>query len=148
MDTINLDKIADSLFNMVLELHKKTFNKDQLIKGICMPPSHVKVIFSLSHTTGSSSLSHLASTIGVSKPNLTPIIDKLIQDGFVNRYEDPNDRRILRVELTEKAKLLLELQTQKFKDMLSEKLSILTPDDLNSLEDSLSTVTTILSKLN
>lgn len=146
MDTINLDKIADGLFSMVLELHKKTFNQDQLIRGICMPPSHVKVIFALSHV-GSSSLSHLASHIGVSKPNLTPIIDKLIQDGFVNRYEDPRDRRILRVELTEKATDLHKLQTQKFKDMLSEKLSVLNVDDLNSLESSLETVTNILSKL-
>lgn len=147
MDTINLDKISDGLFNMVLELHKKTFNQDRLIKGICMPPSHVKVIFALSHT-GSLSLSHLASHIGVSKPNLTPIIDKLIHDGFINRYEDPNDRRILRVELTQKAIDLHKLQTQKFKDMLSEKLSILDIDDLNSLETSLNQVTNILSKLN
>lgn len=147
MDTINLDKIADGLYNMVLELHKKTFNQDQLIKGICMPPSHVKVIFALSHK-GSSSLSQLASHIGVSKPNLTPIIDKLIQDGFVNRYEDPNDRRILRVDLTEKATELHKLQSQKFKDMLSEKLSALDIDDLNSLETSLSQVTNILAKLN
>lgn len=147
MDTINLNKISDCLFNMVLELHKKTFNQDQLIKGICMPPSHVKVIFALSHR-GSCSLSHLASHIGVSKPNLTPIIDKLIQDGFVNRYEDPNDRRILRVELTEKATDFHKLQTQKFKDMLSKKLSTLDIDDLSVLENSLSEVTNILAKLN
>ena len=50
MDTINLNKISDDLVNMLLELHKKTFNKDHFIKGACMPPSHVKVIFSLSHS--------------------------------------------------------------------------------------------------
>lgn len=146
MDTMNLDRISDSLFNMVLELHKKTFNKDQIVKGLCMPPSHAKVIFCLSHT-GPLSLSHLASTIGVSKPNMTPIIDKLIQDGFINRYEDPKDRRILRVELTKKATNLLECQTQEFKDMLSKKLSTLSIEDLSCLEVSLKEVTTILSKL-
>lgn len=147
MDTINLNKISDDLVNMLLELHKKTFNKDQFIKGACMPPSHVKVIFSLSHS-GPVSLSHLANTIGVSKPNMTPIIDKLIQDGFINRYEDSNDRRILRVELTPKANELLKCQTQKFKDMLAIKLSFLPTDDLNSLEGLLEKITPILSKLN
>ncbi|MBB6623475.1 MarR family winged helix-turn-helix transcriptional regulator [Clostridium gasigenes] len=147
MDTINLNKISDDLVNMLLELRKKTFNKDHFIKGACMPPSHFKVIFSLSHS-GPVSLSHLANTIGVSKPNMTPIIDKLIQDGFINRYEDPNDRRILRVELTEKANELLNSQTQKFKDILCVKLSDLADDDLNSLEGLLEKLTPILSKLN
>lgn len=147
MDTINLDRISDNLFDMVMELHKKTFSKDQIIKGLCMPPSHVKVIFCLSHA-GPLSLSHLASAIGISKPNMTPIIDKLIQDDLINRYEDSNDRRMLRVELTDKANNLLKCQTQKFKDMLSQKLATLPPEDLTSLESSLEEVTSVLSKLN
>lgn len=146
MDTIYLNKVSESLLNMVIALHKKTFNKDQLIKGVCMPPSQVKVLFHLSHT-GSSSLSNLAHSIGVSKPNMTPIIDKLIQDGFINRYEDSSDRRKLRVELTEKANELLSSQNQKFKDLISEKLSILSEEDLISLEDSLEKITNIIIKL-
>lgn len=146
MDTIDLNKISDNLLNMVVELHKKTFNKDQLIKGVCMPPSHVKVLFHLSHS-GSSSLSKLAHSIGVSKPNMTPIIDKLIQDGFIHRYEDPKDRRKLRVELTEKANELLSTQNQKFKDLISEKLLMLSDEDLISLEDSLEKIINIIVKL-
>ena len=146
MDTMDLNKISENLLAMVIELHKKTFNKDQLIKGVCMPPSHVKVLFHLSHT-GPLSLSHLANDIGVSKPNMTPIIDKLIQDGFVNRYEDPNDRRKLRVELTEKAINLLSSQNKKFKDLIAGKLSALSEDDLILLEDSLEKITNIIMKL-
>ena len=146
MDTIYLNKVSESLLNMVIALHKKTFNQDKLIKGVCMPPSQVKVLFHLSHA-GSSSLSNLAHSIGVSKPNMTPIIDKLIQDGYINRYEDPSDRRKLRVELTEKANELLSSQNQKFKNLISEKLSILSEEDLNSLEDSLEKITNIILKL-
>ncbi|MGL5354145.1 MAG: MarR family transcriptional regulator [Clostridium sp.] len=147
MDTTNLNKISGDLFKLVFELHKKTFNKDQLIKNSCLPPSHVKVIFTLSHT-GPLSLSHLANTLGISKPNITPIIDKLIQDGFVNRYEDPNDRRILRVDLTEKAHKFHEAQSDKFKNMLSEKLVDLPIEDLYLLEDLLDKIMPIITKLN
>lgn len=147
MDTINLNKISEELFQLVMELHKKTFNRDQLVKNSCIPPSHLKVIFTLSHT-GPLSLSQLANTIGISKPNLTPIIDKLIQKGFVNRYEDPNDRRILRVEITNKAVELRDQQCNKFKTMLQPKLSNLPTEDLDSLEDLLSKIMPIITKLN
>ena len=146
MDTTNLNKLSEDLFNLVLELHKKTFNKDQLTKSQCMPPSHVKVIFTLSHT-GPLSLSNLANTIDISKPNLTPIIDKLIQDGFVHRYEDPNDRRILRVELTKKAHDVYKAQHEKFKAILLSKLIKLSNDDLDSLDYLLGKLMPIISKL-
>lgn len=147
MDTTNLNKISEELFQLVMELHKKTFNRDQLVKNSCIPPSHLKVIFTLSHT-GPLSLSQLANTIGISKPNLTPIIDKLIQKGFVNRYEDPNDRRILRVEITNKAVELRDQQCNKFKTMLQPKLSNLPTEDLDSLEDLLNKIMPIITKLN
>lgn len=147
MDTTNVTKISETLFNLILELHKNTFNRDHLVKHSCLPPSHVKVIFTLSHT-GPLSLSHLANTMGISKPNITPIIDKLIQDGFVNRYEDPNDRRILRVELTEKANELHKFQTEKYKAMLLPKLSNLSSEDLDLLDHSLNKIMPIICKLN
>ncbi len=34
---------------------------------------------------------------------MTPIIDRLVEHGLVNKFPDPKDRRILRVELTDKA---------------------------------------------
>lgn len=147
MDTTNLNRISDDLYKLVLELHKKTFNRDQLIKNSCIPPSHLKVIFTLSHT-GPLSLSQLANTIGISKPNLTPIIDKLIEKDFVNRYEDPNDRRKLTVVLTKKAEELRNEQSEKFKTMLQPKLSNLPAEDLDSLEYMLEKIMPIIAKLN
>ena len=59
---------------------------------------------------GSAPVSWLAGRLGVSPPNVTGILDRLEQQGWVHRTNDPRDRRVVRVALTsEGARLLREL---------------------------------------
>lgn len=46
----------------------------------------------------------LACELGVTLSNITSIIDRLVLSGYVKRYEDPSDRRVVRVELTLRGK--------------------------------------------
>ncbi|MEU5869339.1 MULTISPECIES: MarR family transcriptional regulator [unclassified Nonomuraea] len=57
------------------------------------------VVMQLS-THGSASGQDLAHTLGVSLATVTGIVDRLVAQGLVSRHEDPNDRRVRRVELT------------------------------------------------
>jgi len=75
-----------------LELRNKT--------GINLVQS--KVIFALNMQSGPTQR-ELAEKIGVESPTLVPIIDKMEQDGYVKRKNDPNDRRIKRIYATAKA---------------------------------------------
>lgn len=45
--------------------------------------------------------SELASRIGVTKQTMSSLLDGLEKDGFVKRLEDPSDRRVTLVALTE-----------------------------------------------
>ncbi len=146
MDTINLAKISDDLFKLLFKLHNKTFNQNEILKGLPIPPSHVKVIFYLSHI-GPSAISQIAHNLSISKSNMTPIIDKLIAEDLVNRYEDPNDRRILRIELTPKAHKLFIAEKQRIKGKLQEKISVLSEEDLNTLAESITILINIMEKL-
>ncbi len=49
-----------------------------------MLSSHMKVIFYLANKK-SMSVSNVAKWLYISKPNMTPIIDKLIDQRYVNR---------------------------------------------------------------
>ena len=68
-----------------------------------MPPSHARIIFYLKFS-GPVPISHAAKDLDISKPNMTPIIDKLIAEDLVRRYDDPNDRRIIKLEVTDRVK--------------------------------------------
>jgi DNA-binding MarR family transcriptional regulator len=50
---------------------------------------------------GDLSISGLASLMGLGLPNVTGIVDRLEERGLVERHRDPDDRRVVRVRLTE-----------------------------------------------
>ena len=160
MDKDNLFKVADSLVNFlwiiqnnVLKEHDMTKNfqsplngEEKCLSDFSIPPSHARVIFYLVDSN-SSPISQIADNLGISKSNMTPIIDNLINYGLVNRYPDSNDRRILRVELTDKACKLLDSFRIAICNSFVEKISPLSDDEVTMLDDSISNLITILKKL-
>ena len=160
MDKDNLFKVADSLINFLWIIHNNVLNENELTKtfhspvnceGSCIPdfsipPSHVRVIFYLIESNASP-ISQIADSLGISKSNMTPIIDNLINYGLVNRYPDSRDRRILRVELTDKACKLLDSFRIAISNSFVEKISTLSDNEVDILNDSISNLITILNKL-
>lgn len=146
MDEKSLGKLSKDFFELIMQLHKDVVKPDDLMKGLNIPPSHGKVIFYLAHK-GPSSVSTIAKDLCISRPNMTPIIDKLLETGYVNRYEDPNDRRVLRIEITEKAHTAFRMKRDLMMDLLKDKLSTLNDEDLKSLDIAMSEFSRILSNL-
>ncbi|WP_027626436.1 MarR family winged helix-turn-helix transcriptional regulator [Clostridium lundense] len=146
MSDTKLNNLSKDLYNLMLNLHRKIFNHDEMMKNLPIPPSHVKVILYLKHN-GDSSISEIAKNLLISKPNMTPIIDKLVSENMVNRYNDPNDRRILRIELTSKAHEFIKKQEEMIKNTLSEKISVLSSEDLEYLGHHVTGVIDILGKI-
>lgn len=54
------------------------------------------------------SQSELSLALGVSNPNITGLVDRLVRDGWVVRGPDPRDRRVTRNRLTVNAVAMLE----------------------------------------
>jgi len=142
----DLNNISSDLYMLVFYIHSKIFNPTIMLKGLCIPPSNMKVIFHLVNI-GPSPVSKVANDLSISKPNMTPIIDNLILEGFVNRYDDPDDRRIIMLEATEKAFSFLKNKEQKMKELLAEKISVLEDGDLESLKLLLPQITNVFTKL-
>jgi DNA-binding MarR family transcriptional regulator len=57
---------------------------------------------------GSVNLSGLASAFKVTPANVTGIVDRLVEHNLLTRVPDPNDRRVLWLNLTDKAKSLID----------------------------------------
>lgn len=146
MDEKNLTKVSEQFFGLVMQLHKKILKPEEFMKGFPIPPSHAKVIFYLSQK-GPTPVSAIGKELCISKSNMTPIIDKLLADGYVNRYEDPKDRRILRIEVTEKAKEAFKMKRDFAVNALMTKLSELNNEDLTELSTALESFHHILDKL-
>lgn len=146
MSTVELNNLSGDLYNLMLILRKKMFNWDEMMKTFTVPPSNVKVIFYLKRN-GDSSISEIAKNLLISKSNMTPIIDNLISEGMVNRYDDPNDRRILRIKLTDKAHKVLKSQEEQIKNTIAKKISVLDSEDLECLKHHVAGIKDILGKI-
>lgn len=72
--------------------------KGSLPEGMS-PPMH----YLLAHLCEPVSMTVMARRLGMSKQQLTPLADKLIAMDLVRRVNDPNDRRLVLLEATEKA---------------------------------------------
>ena len=77
------------------------------------------------------SIKDVAERMDVSGSAATQLIDSLVREGLLRREVDPNDRRIMRISLTDKGKSGLE----KFRKTRVEAMSkILSPLDNQELE--------------
>jgi DNA-binding MarR family transcriptional regulator len=77
---------------------------DWLSVDLTMP--QLKVLLTVFHGGGSTS-SQLARVLGVGLSTVTGIVDRLHESGMVTRFEDPEDRRVTRVALTEAGRALM-----------------------------------------
>jgi DNA-binding MarR family transcriptional regulator len=57
---------------------------------------------------GSATGQELSHHLGVALGTVTGIVDRLVAHGLVSRHEDPHDRRVRRVELTEAGTKLVD----------------------------------------
>ena len=145
-NTENLMGATEELYTLLLCLNRKVFSHDDIVKRLSIPPSHAKVIFHL-HFGGEASVSEIAKNLSISKSNMTPIIDKLIQENLVERFTDPNDRRIIRVRVTEKGHEFCLKQREKTKKHLEEKISSLSLEELEKIKDLAKELNSIFSKI-
>ena len=146
MDTSkNLNDLSENLYILLLSLNRHIFNPHTLTKKFNVPHSHIKVLFYLIHH-GPTSISKMAKELCISKPNMTPVIDKLVEDGLVTRDYDPNDRRVILIQSTDKALDFLKEGKEYIKEDIREKLSTLYNNDINIISNSLDDLLAIINK--
>ncbi|HAK73916.1 MAG TPA: MarR family transcriptional regulator, partial [Sporomusaceae bacterium] len=81
------------------------------------------------------------------KQQVTPIIDKLVKENFVQREYDPVDRRIIRIRLTPSGLDLLEKDKLTKLDVLNSKLAYLDENDLQSLDEAATAFLKLIQKI-
>jgi DNA-binding MarR family transcriptional regulator len=105
----------------------------------------VAVLFIL-NKVGKSPMSELGKCLLVSKPNITFLVDHLVEDGLVKRVPDESDRRVIYIHLTEKGKQFVQRKKEQALAMITDKLSTLKDLDLDDLSKSLDKVIAVLTK--
>lgn len=111
------------------------------------PPGYIHVLGLLKPGGKPVSMTDLANTSHISKPNLTTMVDRFCAEGLVERSADINDRRIVNVTLTQKGRDCLMHHKAEVAAFVASRLALLQDTELEKLKDALDDITEIFNLL-
>jgi DNA-binding MarR family transcriptional regulator len=144
MTETNVNSVVENLIVLQPLLYKN------LIKPAkCMSPLSPGVLFvmGLLKRHGDLSMSEIGKYLSMPKPHVTGIVDKLIAEQFVERLNDPNDRRVVKVHLTELGGETLTSIKKEISENLRQRLMTLDESRLEQLANATQLVRDVLSSL-
>ena len=109
--------------------------------------SQVNALFRLYHH-GSGSVNELANYLGITTAAVSQLLDPLFDSGLVLRSENPDDRRMKLIALTEKGKLLVEKSMNTRHAWLSELSRVLSDSEKAELLPAIHLLIQRIRKLN
>lgn len=139
-----MNRMLDDVY-LIFPLFHRTLMRPE---GLSHNPmsSEFKVLMIL-HKKNSLPTSKVGRWLGISKPNMTAVIDKLITDGYVKRDQNPEDRRVVDISITEKGRRYITNSKEEARESVRKRLSTMSEDDISTLYTSLENIRVILMKL-
>lgn len=123
----------DEYAGLVRSLHFGGGGRELPWTGLDLTLPQLKVIWLLACRAGGMHGRELAAVLGVGPPAVTALVERIVEHGYAQREEDPHDRRISRIRLTERGRALAERMTAGQRERLGEILDRLSADELDSV---------------
>jgi DNA-binding MarR family transcriptional regulator len=109
-------------------------------------PLHFEIM-ALLREAGTLHVAEIGERLQVARPQMTHLVDRLVDKELVKRQTDTTDRRMVNVMLTDKGKTTIEEHDSNIRKAIKENLSCFTDEELDDLSDSLRKLRDLLSKL-
>ncbi len=139
-----MDDMLDDVEAVIPLLHRTVLRPHGLLHN---PMSSDFKVMGILMRHGPLPMSRIGTWLGISKPNMTAIIDKLIAEGRVERRQDPEDRRVVVVSLSVSGKEYMDACWREARESVRAKLSTLSEKERDTLYNSLENIRMILAKL-
>jgi DNA-binding MarR family transcriptional regulator len=140
-----IDAILESLVAVLPVFHRRILRMDLGGTTGSLTRVHLGIMAKLSE--GNVSVSELARASIVPKPQMTRLIGQLVATGVVARLDDPADRRVTLISLTERGRLLHAQVKARIEDNLRDELRALSPDELVEMSQALETLRRVVVRL-
>lgn len=141
----DIDRILENLSVVLPVFHKKLLRMN--LGGVTggLTRLHLGVMGMLRE--GSMTVSELARTTIIPKPQMTRVVEQLVKSGIVERRGGSADRRVVNITLTEYGHSLAEEVKRKVQESIRKELGCLEPEELAEMSEALETMRRIVAKL-
>ena len=130
-----LNELLVGMFNYILYLEERNLKQ----KGVKLSMNEVHILENIQKTSDNS-MSHIAKRLMVTQGTLTTNVAKLVTKGYVERLRDPTDKRVVRLNITEKAEEVLKVHEDFHREMIDKTIGDLGLDENEVLIQSLENI--------
>ena len=141
-----VEQVAKTTFDVLPMLRKRLLRMDVVQAEHNVPMSHVQVLTMLGEN-GVMTVSEISQRLGIAKPNITPLVDRLIADGYVERRRDETDRRVVKVVLLPEGEEQLASIQETIVRHAMRWVGTIPDKDFYELERSLNSIVRILEQV-
>ncbi|WP_239615694.1 MarR family winged helix-turn-helix transcriptional regulator [Cohnella mopanensis] len=142
-----LDTVSECFLTSLPLIKKKLFRSISLDNiPFQLSRSNLEVLLTLFELR-SASVSELCNQLRISRPNMTPLIDKLVRHELAERTTSTEDRRVVRIALTANGERLCQELRKSLTERIRIKLGSLEDEDLLELKKCMGTLQSIASKI-
>ena len=145
-----LDSVTEDLFS-TLPLIGRSIRKKLLKTALTsfdkdIAPPHFEIM-KLLEEAGTLHVAEIGERLQIARPQMTHLIDKLVDLDIVERQIGTSDRRTINIMLTNKGETILEKHDSHIRNAIWETLSYLTIEELQDLSASLRKLQDIFSRV-
>lgn len=146
MKPVDRHKAAHTLADLIPILHRKLF-RPSCLQGKCELTPLQFISLMLIIDGEAFTMTELAEKVQISKQQMTPIMDKLVSLGFVERVQDGADRRIINLVVTLAGEQFLQEHLHRVGDVMQSRMSELADVDVQKLARAVEQLAEVCEKL-
>ncbi len=113
----------------------------RLKNNICLPYDlsaiQTTIILDIYKNPNETKITDICKRLKKSTNSISPLINRLVDKGFLYKYNDPSDKRIFKVGLTEKSKSITSQIRVDVEDYTLPIAEELTEEEISEIENSL-----------
>lgn len=130
-----LNELLVGLFNYILYIEERNLKK----QGVEISMNDVHILENIQKASDNS-MSHIAKRLMITQGTLTTNVAKLVNKEYVIRYKDENDKRIVRLKVTDKALSVLKIHEAFHETMIDKTIGDLGLDENELLNETLENI--------
>lgn len=130
-----LNELLVDLFNFILYIQEKYMKE----KGVPLTMYEVHLLENVSKIKNNT-IGNIADAMLVTKGTLSVNASRLIKKGYLTKYVDKDDRRVVRVEITDKAREVLKIHDEFHENLIDRALEDLNLSDNEVLNKSFESI--------
>lgn len=143
VDEVERTKLAETVLHFIPSLNRRFF---RMMPKFDFSKQQIGLLHMLTHN-GHMPMKVFSDKMHISKPNLTKLVNHLIDEGLVIRSHSEKDRRIILLDITDEGKKVVDSHYKMMVEQVTEMFLVYDDDEIDQLGYHFAEINRLISKI-